>query len=80
MTPLLAVLRDLMAWLKAGKVQGVVIGGLAASLWGRDRLTREVDVLMRLEEARWTDFLHLGTQNGFAPQRAEPAWPRPAVC
>ena len=33
LTPLLAVLRDLVAWLKAEKVPGVVIGGLAASLW-----------------------------------------------
>jgi hypothetical protein len=46
LTPLLAVLRDLMAWVKAGKVQGVVIGGLAASLLGRPRLTRDVDMLV----------------------------------
>lgn len=43
LTPLLAVLRDLVAWLEYGKVPGVVIGGLAASLLGRPRLTRDVE-------------------------------------
>ncbi len=43
LTPLLAVLRDLAVWLQAGKVSGAVIGGLAASLLGRPRLTRDVD-------------------------------------
>jgi hypothetical protein len=61
LAPLLAVLRDLTAWLKAGQVPGVVIGGLAASLLGRPRLTRDVDALVLLEESRRADFLHLGT-------------------
>jgi len=42
LAPLLAVLADLIAWLKAEEVAGVVIGGLAASLLGRPRLTRAV--------------------------------------
>jgi len=44
LTPLLAVLRDLVAWLEYGKVPGVVIGGLAASLLGRPRLTQDVEL------------------------------------
>jgi hypothetical protein len=35
LTPLLAVLRDLVTWLKAWKVPGVVIGGLAVSSFNR---------------------------------------------
>jgi predicted nucleotidyltransferase len=69
LTPLLAVLRDLMAWLKAGKVQGVVIGGLAASLWGRPRLTRDVDVLVLADQGRWAEFMAVGAQHGFSPRR-----------
>ena len=46
LAPLLVVLRDLVAWLDAEKVPGVVIGGLAASLLGRPRLTRDVDALV----------------------------------
>ncbi len=49
LVPLLAVLRDLVGWWKAGKVPGVVIGGLAASLLGRPRLTRGVDALVLVE-------------------------------
>lgn len=45
LVPLLGVLRDLVARWKAGKVPGVVIGGLAASLMGRPRLTRGVDAV-----------------------------------
>jgi hypothetical protein len=40
LTPLLAALWDLVAWLKAGKIPGVVIGGLAASILGRHRPRR----------------------------------------
>ncbi len=49
LVPLLAVLWDLVGWWKAGKVPGVVIGGLAASLLGRPRLTRGVDALVLVE-------------------------------
>jgi len=69
LTPLPAVLRDLVAWLKAGKVPGVVIGGLAASLLGRPRLTRDVDVLVLVDEVLWVDFLTGGAGYGFMPRR-----------
>jgi hypothetical protein len=67
--PLLAVLRDLVAWFKAGKVQGVVIGGLAASLLGRPRLTRDVDALVLVNENHWAEFLGEGAKHGFIPRR-----------
>lgn len=69
LTPLPAVLRDLVAWLKAGKVPGVVIGGLAASLLGRPRLTRDVDVLVLLDEGLWAEFLAAGAGYDFYPRR-----------
>jgi hypothetical protein len=71
LTPLLAVLRDLLAWLKAGKVPGVVIGGMAASLLGRPRLTRDVDALVLVDEAHWADFLTAGAGYGFIPRRED---------
>jgi len=71
LAPLLTILRHLMAWLQAGKVQGVVIGGVAASLWGRPRLTRDVDALVLLEEGRWGEFLAAGAGHGFLPRRAD---------
>ncbi|MDD2901682.1 MAG: nucleotidyltransferase [Syntrophales bacterium] len=69
LAPLLLVLRDLMAWLKAGKVPGVVIGGLAASLMGRPRLTRDVDMLVLVDQGQWPEFIAAGAKHGFIPRR-----------
>lgn len=71
LTPLLAVLSDLGAWFTAAKVPGVVIGGVAASLWGRPRLTWDVDTLVHLQERRWPKFLLAGENHGFIPRRDE---------
>jgi hypothetical protein len=71
LAPLLAVLTDLIAWLKAEEVAGVVIGGLAASLLGRPRLTRDVDVLVVADEGRWAGFLATGAKYGFVPRQRD---------
>ena len=71
LAPLLAVLVDLIAWLKASEVAGVVIGGLAASLLGRPRMTRDVDVLVVVDEGRWAGFLATGAQYGFVPRQSD---------
>jgi hypothetical protein len=70
LAPLLAVLADLIAWLKTEEVEGVVIGGLAASLLGRPRLTRDVDVLV-VDEGRWAGFLTTGATYGFVPRQRD---------
>jgi len=72
LTPLLAVLRDLVVWLQAEKIPGAVIGGLAASLLGRPRLTRDVDALVLLDEGRWAEFIAAGAEHGFSPRRDDP--------
>jgi hypothetical protein len=69
LVPLLRVLEDLLGWLKATKVQGMLIGGVAASLLGRPRLTKGLDVLVLLDEGHWADFLFAGAKHGFAPRR-----------
>jgi len=66
-------LRDVVAWLKAGKVPGVAIIGVAASLLGRLRLTQNVDALILVDKGLWADFLTAGAEYGFMPQRDE-AW------
>lgn len=71
LVPLLAALRDLAAWLKAAQVSGIVIGGVAASLLGRPRVTRDVDALVILEEDRWAGFLSSGRSFGFIPRRSD---------
>ena len=58
----------LINWLRAQKVSGLIIGGIAASILGRPRLTRDVDVLILLEEKRWQTFLSAGRRFGFVPR------------
>ncbi len=48
-----ATLAAFRHWLAACSAEGVVIGGLAASLLGRPRFTQDIDVLVRLPEADW---------------------------
>jgi hypothetical protein len=64
-------LRDLIAWWQAGEVSGTVIGGVAASLLGRPRLTRDVDAIIFLEEQRWESFLATGAHFGFLARRPD---------
>lgn len=71
LVPLLAVLRDLVTWLQARHVPGVVIGGVAASLMGRPRVTRDVDAMVLLDEEVWGEFLAAGARFGFVPRRSD---------
>jgi hypothetical protein len=49
----------------------VVIGGLAASLLGRPRLTRDVDILVVVDESHWAGFLATGAKYGFVPRQSD---------
>jgi hypothetical protein len=60
-----------MRWWESQHAQGVVIGGLAASLLGRPRMTRDVDALVILPEDRWAAFLEAGSAFGFVPRGAD---------
>lgn len=68
----LDALRDLVAWLESSRTRAIVIGGVAASLLGRPRATRDVDVLALVPEDRWEGFLIQGDQFGFSPRIEEP--------
>lgn len=61
-------LKDLLSWLKAAKAKGVIVGGVAASLLGRPRFTRDVDALVILDETHWKTFLTSGKKFGFEPR------------
>jgi hypothetical protein len=49
-------------------VPGAVIGGVAASLLGRPRVTRDIDVLVLLDEGDWGTFLTRGAKFRFTPR------------
>lgn len=72
LAPLLAALKDLIAWFKAEKIPGVIIGGVAASILGRPRLTRDVDAMVLLDNDAWSGFLNIGKQFGFFPRHPDP--------
>lgn len=72
LVPLLSALRDLVAWLKAKGVEGLIIGGVAASILGRPRVTRDVDALVLLDEKDWGEFLSAGTEFGFVARVTDP--------
>lgn len=68
LSPLLEALRDLVTWLQSKHTPGVIIGGVAASLLGRPRMTRDIDALVMLEEEYWDNFLRNGANFGFIPR------------
>jgi Nucleotidyl transferase of unknown function (DUF2204) len=61
-------LRDLLAWLDETGVPGVVIGGVAASMLGRPRLTKDIDLLVAPDEASWDTFVEAGRTRGIEPR------------
>jgi hypothetical protein len=71
LAPLVSALTDLVKWLEAASVPGVVIGGVAASLLGRPRLTHDVDALVMADETRWQELVERGAAFGFQPRLSD---------
>lgn len=71
LVPLLSVLQDLIAWLALQQTPGIVIGGVAASILGRPRATRDVDAVILLDENGWKTFLEAGARFGFKPRHRD---------
>ena len=55
-------------WLESAGADGAIIGGVAASVLGRPRLTEDIDVLVILERREWAPFLEAGREFGFVPR------------
>lgn len=72
LSPLLQALLDLIKWLQDRNVRGIIIGGVAASLLGRPRVTRDIDALVLLDSKRWDEFLKEGQRFGFVPRIGDP--------
>lgn len=71
LVPLLSALQDLIAWLTLQQTPGIVIGGVAASILGRPRATRDVDAVILLDENGWKAFLEAGARFGFKPRHRD---------
>ena len=72
LSPLLQALLDLIKWLQERNVRGIIIGGVAASLLGRPRVTRDIDALVLLDSIWWEEFLNGGQPFGFIPRIGDP--------
>jgi len=64
--PLIAALTDLTRWLNASQTPAMIIGGVAASMLGRPRLTQDVDALAILPETEWARVVETAAQYGIA--------------
>ncbi len=68
LNPLKAALRSLVEWLRSQNVEGLVIGGVAASLLGRPRTTRDVDAMIWLSDADLDGFFQAAKDHGLEPR------------
>src|ERR1700680_3972798 len=57
-----------MKWLDATNMPSMIIGGVAASVLGRPRLTQDVDALAVLPEAGWAEAIRLASKYNILPR------------
>ena len=66
-----SALADLTNWLNAAQIPSMVIGGIAASILGRPRLTQDVDALAILPESDWHGAIDAAARFGIFPRIAD---------
>ena len=71
LTSLLAPLIALQRLLARFDNQGIIIGGIAASLLGRPRLTADVDAMILLSIEELPLLMEAATQEGLVPRIAD---------
>jgi predicted nucleotidyltransferase len=65
---LLGALQAVSKWLSGSGVEFAVIGGVAASLRGRPRVTKDVDLVAFVDENDWASLLRSGAKRGIVPR------------
>lgn len=71
--PLGSAIKGLLAWFQAERIKGMIIGGVAASLLGRPRATRDVDALVWLADLDdWAHLVNSSKRHGFEPRIDDP--------
>jgi hypothetical protein len=66
--PLLRAIEAATSWLDAAQVPAALVGGIAASLLGRPRVTKDVDFVALADESVWPELLALGASHGILPR------------
>lgn len=70
--PLTSALGALAAWFEGRAIRGAIVGGVAASLLGRPRMTRDVDAVVLVDDLGWQQFIDSGTSFGVSPRIDDP--------
>ena len=65
---LLGALAAITSALEDANAPAAVVGGVAVSLLGRTRFTRDIDVLVDLDETRWPDLIEAARRAGIVPR------------
>lgn len=68
----LTALADLTEWLEAAHVPAMVVGGIAASILGRPRATRDIDALAVVRDDQWTQLVGSAGAHGILPRIESP--------
>jgi hypothetical protein len=63
-----SALAALTGWLDATRIPAMIIGGVAASVLGRPRFTRDIDALAILPESDWQSAFESAAQHGIVPR------------
>jgi hypothetical protein len=66
---LMEPLGDLNRWLTSCNVPHAIVGGVAATLQGEPRATRDIDAVVLIPEDEWGQFLQSAEAFGFVPRR-----------
>lgn len=69
--PLLQAIGAVTAWLREANVRAAVIGGVAASLLGRPRVTKDVDLVALTDDGDLPGLLALGQHHDIVPRAAD---------
>lgn len=73
LSPLEAAIAAVVQSLRSARTRGMVIGGVAASLLGRPRTTRDVDAVVWLPDSEaWPSFLTELARHGIEPRIKDP--------
>jgi hypothetical protein len=67
-----AALEALSTFLNESALPAIIIGGVAASLLGKPRLTQDIDVLVDVPDEGWDRLLAIAVPLGIAPRIDEP--------
>ena len=71
-----AALTAVMRWLTDEGIRGTIVGGVAASILGRPRMTRDVDALILAEDTGWDRLVGSAKAFGITPRIDGPTFMR----